>query len=265
MRAVGPAPFAQRADEVLLGPAADARLRMRRDVGTVEGAERRLQRAPAGERLTRSSRSSVWQPTQPAAFERYFAALRASPCCASAAQAEPRSKSPAAAGPQDAQQTATVFRGSCRGSRRRPCRPRRSAPSRRPRRRPSTPAAACRSRTRAGRPLPSNLPGCSQIAGSARVFNSYVLGARVESVPRHLRQVVEERRRCAGRSSASYGDLALGHAADRSKVLANQGHGGLALLHQDLRLDLREGRASDGAQRHDYGCCNQRFFSSMFS
>jgi hypothetical protein len=29
-----------------------------------------------------------------------------------------------------------------------------------------------------------------------------------------------------------------------AKVLSNQGHGRLALLHQDLRLDLREGRAS---------------------
>src|SRR6185295_12127401 len=42
--------FAQRADEGLLGPAADAGIGVRRDVGAVERAERRLDRPAAGKR-----------------------------------------------------------------------------------------------------------------------------------------------------------------------------------------------------------------------
>jgi hypothetical protein len=42
--------FAQRADEGLLGPAADAGIGVRRDVGAVERAERRFDRPAAGKR-----------------------------------------------------------------------------------------------------------------------------------------------------------------------------------------------------------------------
>src|SRR6185295_2434962 len=52
MSAVRPAAIAQRADEVLLGPAPDSRLGVRCDVGTVEGAEGRLERPASGERLS---------------------------------------------------------------------------------------------------------------------------------------------------------------------------------------------------------------------
>ena len=47
MRAVGAHAFAHRAHEVCLRPAADAGVRMRRDVRPVEGTEGRLQRAAA--------------------------------------------------------------------------------------------------------------------------------------------------------------------------------------------------------------------------
>src|SRR6185436_12188558 len=50
IRAVGAAAFAHRAHEVRLGPFSDAGFGMRRDVRTVESAERGLQRAPASER-----------------------------------------------------------------------------------------------------------------------------------------------------------------------------------------------------------------------
>src|SRR6185436_12441814 len=48
MRAIGPLAFAQRAEEIGKRPAADAGLRMRRDVRAIESTERRLQRATAG-------------------------------------------------------------------------------------------------------------------------------------------------------------------------------------------------------------------------
>src|SRR6266545_5822127 len=47
--AVGPVAFAHRAEEIGLGPAPDPRLRVRRDVRAVEGSERGLERAAAGE------------------------------------------------------------------------------------------------------------------------------------------------------------------------------------------------------------------------
>jgi hypothetical protein len=52
MRAVGRHAVAQRAHEIGVGPAADAMLRIGRDVGAVERAERRLQGPPAGQRRT---------------------------------------------------------------------------------------------------------------------------------------------------------------------------------------------------------------------
>jgi hypothetical protein len=58
-------------------------------------------------------------------------------------------------------------------------------------------------------------------------------------------------------------DLALGHPAERSKVLSNQRHGRLTLLDQGFRLDLCESRASHGAERNDYGCCQQAFLHSV--
>src|SRR3546814_14252883 len=49
--AAGRCPFAQGGGEVLLAPGAEAGLGVRRDVGGIEGAERRLQRAAPGQPL----------------------------------------------------------------------------------------------------------------------------------------------------------------------------------------------------------------------
>src|SRR5581483_7639265 len=51
VRAVGPLAEAHRADEIGLGPAAESRVRVGRDVRPVERPERRLERPPAGEGL----------------------------------------------------------------------------------------------------------------------------------------------------------------------------------------------------------------------
>ena len=53
--------FAQRADEGLLGPAADAGVGIGRDVGAVDRAERRLDRPAAGECLPPSAVWHAWQ------------------------------------------------------------------------------------------------------------------------------------------------------------------------------------------------------------
>jgi hypothetical protein len=88
------------------------------------------------------------------------------------------------------------------------------------------------------------LVGLFEQRGQSAAF--LVFGARIEANPGHLRQGMQVVRvaldefgvkRCAP----------LRHAAERAKVLANQGHGGLALLYQDVGLDLREGGAAHGA------------------
>jgi hypothetical protein len=54
-------------------------------------------------------------------------------------------------------------------------------------------------------------------------------------------------------------DTALGHAAERAKILSNQRHGRLALLDQHVRLDLRKRGASHGAKSYHHTGCDNGF------
>src|SRR5262245_14118654 len=92
----------------------------------------------------------------------------------------------------------------------------------------------------------------------------HVLGARIKTVPRHLGEGVQVVR-IALNELGVVGNLALRHAPKWAKVLTNQGHGRLALLDQLLRLLLRKGRASHGAQRHDDSGCDYGFLHGVFS
>ena len=112
MRAVGTASFTQRADEVRLGPAPDAGLRMRRDVRPVKRAERRLQRATAG--IGRRLLLFLGMAAEAAARLRKVLAALGSPCAKTGAAEKakaPRSRGLPGTSP------AYCFCGS-RGSRR---------------------------------------------------------------------------------------------------------------------------------------------------
>src|SRR5262245_2319670 len=126
MGAVGPAAFAQRANEVLLAPASDPRLRMRCDVGAVKGAERRLQRSASGVGLCVFLFLGV--AAEAARGLREIESALGVALLRARGEGGAKKQKPRRSGAQDAPQAATVSRGSCRGSLRRPCRRRRFAP-----------------------------------------------------------------------------------------------------------------------------------------
>src|SRR5512138_649463 len=85
--------------------------------------------------------------------------------------------------------------------------------------------------------------------------------AGIEAVPGHAAQVVEEARVALHDFGVIRG-LALRHGCERAEVLALQRHRGLALLHQNLGLLLREGRAARNAERQGDGGGHTSFLHS---
>src|SRR6185503_11456731 len=260
MRPVGPAAFAQRANEILLGPAPDSRLRMGRDVGPVEGAEGRLERPASGEGLGVVALLGM-APDAARRLRKVLPALGVA-LLRERSPSGAKKQKPRRSGAQDAQQTLLFFAEVVVAVRA-------GLADRADLRLDGTLVAALRDLLQLAdlrfEPLDCLLhlawllPDGRQ---GARLHVLDPLGARVEAIPRHLRQGVQ----VVGIALDDLGverDLALRHAAERAKVLSNQGHGRLALFHQDLRLDLRESRASDGAQRHDYCYCNQPFLHGV--
>src|SRR5436309_12375661 len=90
--------------------------------------------------------------------------------------------------------------------------------------------------------------------GQSDGLHSHILGARVETVPRHLVEHIE----VAGIALDDVGvigPLALRRASERAEVLALQRHRGLALLHQNFGLHLRHrGGEPCGTDGCDQGC-----------
>src|SRR5581483_5182047 len=82
----------------------------------------------------------------------------------------------------------------------------------------------------------------------------HVLGRRIERIPRHARQVVEERG-IALDDVRVVRRFTLRHRRERPEVLALQSHHRLPLLHHELGLHLRERGTGPGAERHGQQYC----------
>src|SRR5687767_4193276 len=74
-------------------------------------------------------------------------------------------------------------------------------------------------------------------------------GALVETIPRHLREILQVRRIARHDVGVVRRHLARGHAGDRAPVLTDQRHGRLALLDEHIRLLLRGGDANHATER----------------